>query len=278
MSCCSSSSPQVPSSIDKELEGALETLRGMQYELKSAAQSRYKQRDTNKPDSFIEMKSQIVTRLTTVRNLMDQAPKNTEANAKMYIGHQAAIRENVRQLNEEWRELEKIFQAESKKRKKNYSPEEAESRRALVGQLQQEIENIKSRQRQEYVENYKTQSVTMMEDSVIFSGGGVGEVNSNFDEKEIETGTNFFGNEEITSTQNQKLLGIRERDVDFDKTIYSIGQGVEDLHNLAVRQNEEVKMQNIMLEDMTDHLNTVKQQLDHVNSRMKTMLKEMSRR
>ena len=84
----------------------------------------------------------------------------------------AAIRENVRLLNEEFRQLEAIYKTESRKRRKNYSLEEAENRRLMVNQLQQEIESIKDEQRKGYAKNYTRKNIPDMEDSVIFGGVG----------------------------------------------------------------------------------------------------------
>lgn len=190
---------------------------------------------------------------------------------------QAAIRENVRLLNEEFRKLESIYKSESRRRRKNYSREEADNRRIMFEQLGREIEEVKYEQRKAYAKNYERRNVVAMEDSVIF-GGGNGEMSvGRGGDDEFVTSTDFFKKDDLTSEQNQHLLAMEQRDVEFDRTIYTIGQGVEDLHMLAVSQNEEVKLQNIMLEDMTDRLNSVRTKMDTVNSRLKTVLKEVSR-
>ena len=53
----------------------------------------------------------------------------------------------------------------------------------------------------------------------------------------------------------------------FEDAIIGIGRGVEDLKDLAVRQNEEVKMQNVLLSDMADRMDIVSSKMVNVNSR-----------
>ena len=51
----------------------------------------------------------------------------------------------------------------------------------------------------------------------------------------------------ITGSQQQQLQIIRDRDAEFDQDLDEIGDGIQDLHELALRQGEEVQRQNAML-------------------------------
>jgi hypothetical protein len=72
-------------------------------------------------------------------------------------------------------------------------------------------------------------------------------------------------------------LTIKQREAAFESTIKSIGAGVLDLHDLAVRQNEEVKMQNMMLEDMATRMEGVSGKMENINRKMKVTLRNVAR-
>jgi hypothetical protein len=79
----------------------------------------------------------------------------------------------VRQLNEEFRDLENCYKSESSRRRRKYSPAEAAGRRQLVSQLAEEIAAVKTLQKRQYMESYRDPSsqVKSMEDAELFSHG-----------------------------------------------------------------------------------------------------------
>ena len=294
-------------------------------------------------DSFMDLKSIIVNRLGAVRNLMETADgvgcsgavvvdKNGEKvlpDQRTSIVIQAAIRENVRQLGLEWRQLEGIYLGDVGKRKMKFSEGEAQTRRDVLENLEREIDVIKKDQRDWYIKDLGggpghgigAGRVKNIEDSELFvgiaknanergegagfhhsraesvaqgrisPGGGYHRLESDEEDgdflvnpeakmrndrnKQLDSRINsrinvdvnaFFdesggwdsqGGVSITSHQREKLLTLHQREEAFDDTIASIGLGVEDLRVLAERQNEEVKMQNLMLEDMSLRMDEV---------------------
>ena len=97
MGCCSdSSSPSSNTTIDKEIDACLSTLRALQYSLKASSHDRRRGGNANNNnDSFAGMKSVIIQRLTTVRNLMDAAPQmgaggesDLNTDSKAIVSHQ----------------------------------------------------------------------------------------------------------------------------------------------------------------------------------------------
>jgi hypothetical protein len=80
-----------------------------------------------------------------------------------------------------------------------------------------------------------------------------------------------------TSSQREKLLTIQQRKNAFETVIEGLGKGVDDIRDLGIQQNEEVKMQNLMLNDMTLRMSDVQHKLKFVNARMKGVLAQMGR-
>ncbi len=54
----------------------------------------------------------------------------------------------------------------------------------------------------------------------------------------------------LTDNQQQQILQLEERDFDFDKQLDEIGEGIQDLAEIAQLQGEEVQRQNIMLDNL----------------------------
>jgi methyl-accepting chemotaxis protein len=143
----------------------------------------------------------------------------------------------------------------------------------MVVHLQKEIEEIKTEQMKQYMKDYRPTNFNTptMEDAEIFSAPALQSQHSG-----AEDVSAYFG-EDMTASQKQSLLTIQERAAAFDDAIESIGHGVEDLRNLAAEQNEEVKKQNLMLENMSEQVDGVARKMGYINKRMKRTLKEVGR-
>ena len=89
---------------------------------------------------FLELKSSIVTRLKTIHKLVE-APLTNDAKAT--IAAQAEIREQIRQAQEEWEEIDGLYKNEARKRKSKFTKEELEVQETLVYRLQAEIDKLK---------------------------------------------------------------------------------------------------------------------------------------
>jgi hypothetical protein len=62
--------------------------------------------------------------------------------------------------------------------------------------------------------------------------------------------TGSGGGVALTDNQQQQILQLEERDFDFDKQLDEIGEGIQDLAEIAQLQGEEVQRQNIMLDNL----------------------------
>lgn len=67
--------------------------------------------------------------------------------------------------------------------------------------------------------------------------------------KKFQKGTS--GGAALTDGQRMQIQAIEERDQDFDNQLDQIGEGINDLAEIAELQGEEVKRQNAMLDNVT---------------------------
>ena len=85
------------------------------------------------------------------------------------------------------------------------------------------------------------------------------------------------GGAALTDNQRQQILQLEERDADFDKQLDEIGEGIQDLAEIAQLQGEEVKRQSAMLDQVNDKMDKVNERMTNVNSKMKNTLEEVGR-
>ena len=81
----------------------------------------------------------------------------------------------------------------------------------------------------------------------------------------------------MTGNQRLALHQIRECDAEFDQDLDEIDLGVQDLHELALRQGEEVKRQNQMLNEVGSKIDNAHEHMVNVNAKMKDTLNEVGR-
>ena len=98
---------------------------------------------------FLSLKSKVVDRLQSIHEMMEQT--KGLSNSKDIISHQASIREELRQAQDDWNELNSLYQAEAKKKRSKFTSEELEIQQTLVQRLQQELEKVKQIQMRGYI-------------------------------------------------------------------------------------------------------------------------------
>ena len=81
----------------------------------------------------------------------------------------------------------------------------------------------------------------------------------------------------MTDDQRQQILQLEERDADFDRQLDEIGEGIQDLAEIAALQGEEVKRQSVMLDNVNNKMDRVNDRLAGVNTKMKETLEEVGR-
>lgn len=229
---------------------------------------------------FLELKSSIVEHLRTVHTLIEAQNNSKNLNPKEVIAAQAEIREVIRQASDEWAEINELYKNEARKKKSKFTPEELEVQQALVMQLKAEIDKVKEGQlaaharggvaEQQNVQlNLSALAALDAADFSTESGGG------NDMSKSWTTGGG--GGTAITMSQQLQLEQIRHRDAEFDTELDEIGEGIQDLRELALRQGEEVRRQNVMLTNTASRIDDAHEHMTNVNAKMKETLKEVGR-
>jgi hypothetical protein len=80
------------------------------------------------------------------------------------------------------------------------------------------------------------------------------------------------GEVELTHHQSLQMQQIESRDQDFDKQLEEIGEGLQDLAEIAQLQNEEVRRQNLMLDNVGNKLDGAQEHLTNINAKIKDTL------
>merc|ERR1712238_396178 len=81
----------------------------------------------------------------------------------------------------------------------------------------------------------------------------------------------------LTSDQKQQMLQLEERDADFDLQLDEIGEGIQDLAEIAQQQGEEVRLQTQMLDKVDKKLDKNLERMTTVNTKIKDTLEEVGR-
>lgn len=81
----------------------------------------------------------------------------------------------------------------------------------------------------------------------------------------------------MSGNQRQQMLQLEERDADFDRQLDEIGEGIQDLAEIAQLQGEEVVRQSAMLDQVNSKMDKVNDRLEGVNKKMKDTLEEVGR-
>lgn len=85
------------------------------------------------------------------------------------------------------------------------------------------------------------------------------------------------GGAALTDDQHQQILQLEERDADFDRQLDEIGEGIQDLAEIAAQQGEEVQRQSAMLDQVNAKMDRVNERMVSVNAKMKSTLDEVGR-
>lgn len=81
----------------------------------------------------------------------------------------------------------------------------------------------------------------------------------------------------MSGDQQAQIHALEERDADFDLQLDEIGEGIQDLAEIAQRQGEEVALQGQMLDKVDKKIDKNLERMTKVNTRMKDTLEEVGR-
>jgi hypothetical protein len=104
-----------------------------------------------KGSRFLELRSMIIVRIKAIHGKLQEVKELENAgyggdNPTQLIKLQAEIREEIRQTQDEWKELDAIYKREARKKRSKFTPEELETQAQLVQQLFEQVEKIRQAQ------------------------------------------------------------------------------------------------------------------------------------
>lgn len=104
-----------------------------------------------KGSRFLQLRSTIIERIKSIHGMLSEAKELENAgyggdNPQQLVKLQAQIREEIRQAQSEWSELDTIYKKEARKKRSKFTPEELETQQHLVQQLYTQIEKIREAQ------------------------------------------------------------------------------------------------------------------------------------
>eukprot|EP00546_Thalassionema_frauenfeldii_P009027 CAMPEP_0178915554 /NCGR_PEP_ID=MMETSP0786-20121207/12088_1 /TAXON_ID=186022 /ORGANISM="Thalassionema frauenfeldii, Strain CCMP 1798" /LENGTH=291 /DNA_ID=CAMNT_0020588671 /DNA_START=234 /DNA_END=1109 /DNA_ORIENTATION=- len=229
-----------------------------------------------KGSRFLELRSIIVQRLKDIHSKLQKVKELENAgyggdNPTQLIKINAEIREETRQAQDEWKEMDAIYKKEARKKRSKFSEEELETQQDLVQQLYEKIEQVKSIQMAA-----RTGTSEMDAAAGILASSGMRQPTTGIANNSA-MGGGGGGGASLTEGQRLQIQELEERDADFDRQLDQIGEGIQDLGEIAALQNEEVKHQAAMLDNLNDKIDGVNDRVTNVNARMKETLDEVGR-
>lgn len=248
-----------------------------------AMESMGRTKKANKTGSrFLELKSSIVDRLKEIQGQLREIKERETHwggdNPKEVIRLQAEIRENLRQAQDEWKEMDALYKNEARKKRSKFSPEELEIQATLVMRLHQEIEKVKQLQMRGFQRGGAAAAASGLNTQTISAFDSIPAANvAGSGASSWQKGGSGGGGVAVTSDQQMQLQQLEERDQDFDQQLDELGEGIQDLAEIAKLQGEEVKRQNVMLDNVGNKIDSAAEHVNTVNARMKETLDEVGR-
>lgn len=263
----------------EQLDGELESILGRLNAVQEAVGGKKEKVNEDilgadgKVDRFMELKNQMTQRLNTIKGLTAQVAtsEKTGGNPKEVVAMGAQLRENLKQLGQEMRDLDAIYNKEASKRKSKFSPDELELRRNMRDALAAEVEAMRDQQKGKYAPGFQGRKLASLEDSELITGAN----NPVHENGKAGPRVSTQRNMEMTDVQRQQLQQIKERDQQFNTMLDDVSKGLDTLKDIAVAQNEEVKRQNIMLEGLATNIDRVHEKVSNVNASLKEKLEEL---
>uniref|UniRef100_A0A7S1BK55 t-SNARE coiled-coil homology domain-containing protein n=1 Tax=Corethron hystrix TaxID=216773 RepID=A0A7S1BK55_9STRA len=285
--------------IDKELNDVLRVLHEIQKDVggvedarkraeKRARQAASAAKSGAKGSKFLALKSDIIDHVQDIRALQEKEGLMEAAsgvNPKAVIQIQHEVRQHLKDLDDEWKQLDGMYRTEVNKRRSKFTTEELEMQQQMIFQLQREIYQLREAERGAFAAASSSAAPAINAksiESVIGGGSNVGgksplwQAAAGQERNRIEGGGG--GQVEMTSYQQQQLDQIQMRDNEFDKDIEQIGEGIKDLQEIALAANEEVNRQNVMIDSLGNRIDGVQERVISVNQRMKETLRSVGGR
>ncbi|OWZ09496.1 hypothetical protein PHMEG_00017791 [Phytophthora megakarya] len=278
--------------MNRELDGLLDKLSRLNQEM-GGDDGKNKQKD-KKGDQFHELKTKIGERLHHLKMTLqdnDVAATKRGKHPREAIRRQQEIREEIRLVGVDIKDLTASYDFEMKKKKSKFPPEELAMRKEIVTQYSVEYERIKELAAANYrspagrptfdiggiaapIGSFENGAFTARKSGIATGGspvfGGLGAGGGAGGDGQIER-------EVVTDDQRAILADIQRNDQRFDNMIEQIGTGVQELGLQARMLNEELQQQAIMIDGLGERIENTHAHVESVNKKMKDTLQKVGR-
>ena len=274
----------MPRVSDKELDNLLERLNAIHDEVKPADKEGKKKKKKKKGDAFNETEARCKQSIREAERMIeaDSGSKAGGNNPTEVIKLKHNIRKKLQDAEQAVTELSALYSAQARKRLSKLSDEELQLRGEKVGVLRAHIDMLRTSSarvggggggRSGGASAFANTNFTSIDDAPIFGpggggGGGGGPSTSGAGDVEMKT-------EDMSGEQQSQLQSVWQRDKEQDLIIEQIHQGVLNIAELTMAQQEQLKLQSIEIDGLNSKMDGVTEHIGSVNSKLKKTLDEV---
>jgi hypothetical protein len=234
---------------------------------------------------FVKLEGIIVDRLKKIHSLINKEAQWKRSsldcsivggtNRKDAIQRRANIREEMRQLEYGWEELNILYMTEARKRKSKFTQEQLDTQQNSVQKLYLEVEKLKEKYTKYSIETERrtgNNSAVAKINAQVLTIAGFDTTNDPSTSSRGAIWPSSRGGVEMTQQQAQRLEQINKCDEELNIALDRIAEAIDDLNDIAMMQQEEIKKQNTVLSHVSGKIGKTYDHTVTVNTKMNTLL------
>lgn len=218
-------------------------------------------------DEFTRLKRQLGKQLSDIRNMIaerdDLLSQFTGSGGKQSVQLSSQIREALREvhaLHERLKARVAVEERDARKERKNsLTEDELETHRQVVELIAKHIEECEALEKKRY------------QSRVGGRGGAKTSAKGEIRRVAMETGLAPI---EVDPELAEGLQQLQRNDEKLDEQLDVIAKGVQRLKGIAVDQSNEVKLQGVMIDQISDNMDKATDHLNDANTRLKETLEK----
>lgn len=260
----------------------LKSLLGKLHVMKDQMGVTVKDRSKKGGDNFMDIKIKFIDNYKKIKALTDERNQLTKSgtNPNRVVILNQSIRETLKTIADDFKEMKRLFQNEIHKRKTKFSDEDLSLRREILEDLGLKLEELKAMTStggrgaagfipsSKFTTSFNTFTVDGDDDDSPF-GGPTGAASTSMSRPIKET--------ELSAVERQGLAQIERNKQEEEKMLDIIGDLGSDLKEIALGLNEEVTKQGYIIDNVGKKMDDVNDKLEQTNKNLKKIRKEATR-
>lgn len=263
----------MPASMDREIDILMKKLMVILLAVGGADKDLENGKKKGKQDKFLILKQGVMAKLSETCELMEKVAGpgiSSSADPKAVIKRNQDVRTNLRALETDWTDMDAIFQAEKNKSRSKMSKDEMAARKQLLVDLKREIAELKAIHQQATVGASAGPAMGAGTYASAINVSNMGPENKKGPSTENRPSAG------LSAEQHSRIQQIRQRSKEMENTyLTKIEEHVDRLGDLARGMGEELVLQDRMLDDLGNRIDSANTNLTNVNLKMKTILKQV---